>query len=152
MSHHCSGCLALSINRRTQEVKTQPELLHQIMQLTIPVNQGNIKFGQKVECFGCQNTEFKATDQPNLRRGELSREQTRTREESFRRLQCEQSRTAHVMTTILKGGSKIDEIRPEERMVQPKAGGDTTDEKPGLARLEESSTPRTQATNVSELR
>lgn len=105
LSHHCSGCLALSINRRTQEVKTQPELLHQIMQLTIPVNQGNIKFGQKVECFGCQNTEFKATDQPNLRRGELSREQTRTREESFRRLQCEQSRTAHVMTTILKGGS-----------------------------------------------
>ena len=46
----------------------------------------------------------------------------------------------------------MDEIRPEERMVQPKAGGETTYGKPGLARLKESSTPRTQATNVSELR
>jgi len=53
------------------------------MQLTIPVNQGTIKFGQKAECFSPQKTEFKATDQPNLRREELSREQTRTREESF---------------------------------------------------------------------
>jgi len=67
------------------------------MQLTIPVNQGNINFGQKVEYFGPQKTGFKVTDQSNLRREELSREQTRTREESFRRLQCEQSRTAHVI-------------------------------------------------------
>lgn len=54
------------------------------------------------------------------------------------------------MTTILKRGSEdLDGSRPKEIFGPMKASaGNTIDEKRHLARLKESSTPRTQPTNV----